>query len=296
LSLVIIGGSSAQALAFKVAKELNAPFIDCEYKKFPDGEKYIRVEEDVEGKKVALVQSMYLTPDEYLLEYFLLVDNLKDMGAREIIGVIPYFAYARQDARFKPGEALSLKTIVSLIEKTGTDKVFTVDMHLHRVENVNRLFKIPAKNLTAIPLLGEYVKKEFILHDTLVIGPDEEAEQWAKTMAETLGTEYDILEKKRLSATEVEIAPRELDVKTRDLVIVDDIISTGGTLAKTIEVLKKKGAKKIVATCTHPVLVENALKRIYKAGGDAVIGTDTIPSPVSYVSVAPLIAEALRKL
>lgn len=293
MNKVIIGGSSSYVLAIKIARELNATLLGTEIKRFPDGEKYVRIEGDLNGVDAVVVQSMYLNPDEYLMEYFLMVEALKDSGAKKVTGVIPYFAYARQDKRFNPGEAVSLKTVSKLIETVGTDQILTVDMHLHRVDDMRKIFKIPAKNLTAIPDIAHYIGANLSLQKPLIIGPDEEAEQWAKLAAEQLGTEYDVLEKKRLSSTEVEITTRELEVKNRDVVIIDDIISTGGTIAKTIETLKKKGAKKIVAACTHPVLVDNALKKIYNAGAYTVIGTTTIPSPISVVEIAGTLAKAL---
>ena len=291
---VVIGGSSSYVLAIKLARELNTPLLETDIKRFPDGEKYVRIDGDLEGVEAIVVQSMYLTPDEYLMEYFLMVEALKDSGAKKVIGMIPYFAYARQDKRFNPGEAVSLRTVSRLIETVGTDQLFTVDMHLHRVDDMSKIFNIPAKNLTAIPDIARYIGANLSLENPLIIGPDEEAEQWAKIAAAQLETDYDVLEKKRISSTQVEITTRELEVKNRDIVIIDDIISTGGTIAKTVEVLKKKDANRIVAACTHPILVDNALKKIYTAGAYNVIGTTTIPSPISVIEIAPSLAEALK--
>jgi ribose-phosphate pyrophosphokinase len=298
---VVIGGSSAQVFALKLARESHIPFLKLDLKKFPDGERYIRVLGDVEGKTVNVVQSMYQQPDDYLFEYFLIVDNLKDLGASMVRGIIPYFAYARQDGRFNPGEAFSLKTVVNLIQAVGTDEVFTIDLHLHRIENISKVFKIPSTNLTVVPDLARYVKQNLKLRNPAVVGPDEEAEQWARVAAKELSADYDVLEKHRVSASEdkkfgeVDIKPRELTMKGRDVLIVDDIISTGGTIVKAMDILKKNGANKIyVATC-HPVLVEGALMKIYEAGAEMVIGTDTIPSPISYVSAAPAVARAVKK-
>ena len=291
---IILGGSSAQVLAIKIGRLLKAPVLLPEIKRFPDGEKYVRITGDVNGKTVAVIQSFYHQPDEFLIEYFLMVDTLKDLGAKRVLGVVPYFAYARQDERFKPGEAISFKIVTKLIEEVGTDEIYTVDTHLHRVEQLSEIFRIPAHNLTAVPLLAQYIKKNFELTNPIVIGPDEEAEQWAKVAAKELEAEYDVLEKERLGPSEVRIKTRELDVKNRDIVIVDDIISTGGTMVEAIKMLKEHGAKNIIAACTHPILVQNALTKIYQAGALAVIGTDTVPSSISFVSVAPVIAEALR--
>ena len=291
---IILGGSSAQVLAIKIGRLLNVPVLLPEIKRFPDGEKYVRITEDVNDKTVAVIQSFYHQPDEFLIEYFLMVNTLKDLDAKRVLGVVPYFAYARQDERFKPGEAISFRIVTKLIEEVGTDEIYTVDTHLHRVEQLTEVFRIPAHNLTAVPLLAQYIKKNFELTNPIVIGPDEEAEQWAKVAAKELEAEYDVLEKERLGPSEVRIKTRELDVKNRDIVIVDDIISTGGTMVEAIKMLREHGAKNIIAACTHPILVQNALTRIYQAGALAVIGTDTVPSSISFVSVAPVIAEALR--
>jgi len=296
LNKIIVSGSSARALALKVSKLSGVDYVEVQTKKFPDNEKYVRILGDVEGKTVFVIQSMGRAPDEYLLEYFLLVDALKDLGAKKVIGLIPYFAYARQDQRFKPGEALSIKTVSRLIEFVGTDKLYTIDCHRHRVKEAEfrELVKIPVVDLSAMPLLAEYIKKNYELENPIVMGPDAEAIEWARKAAEVFNCEYDVLEKKRISEREVEIKPRKLDVNGRDVVIVDDIISTGGTMVEAIKVIKKEGARKVIVACTHPILVEDALAKIYATGVFDVIGTDTVPSPISVVSVAPLLAEVVK--
>jgi len=296
LKLLLIGGSASDVLALKVARELGMPVSKLQIKKFPDGEKYVRILDDVKGNDVVVIQSMYRIPDEHLFEYFLLVKALKDLGTKRVIGVIPYFAYARQDKRFNPGEAISFQTVNRLIENVGTDELFTIDTHLHRIDDISKVFKIPAHNLSAVPLLTQYVKQNFTLNKSLVIAPDEEAEQWAKISSEILNTEYDVLEKIRLGPDKVEIKTRLRSVRDRDIVIVDDIISTGGTMVETVKILRHYGAGKIIIMCSHPLLVGDSLARILDAGAEAVIGSDTVPSPVGFVSVAPVIAEALRKV
>ena len=292
--MIIFGGSSCENLAEIVAGELGLKSGKVEIKRFPDGEKYIRVLSDVKDQHVFVIQSMHHTPDDFLFEYFLLVDALKDLGAKKVTSFIPYFAYARQDERFKPGEALSFKTVSRLIENVGTDEIFTIDMHQHRVLRSSDVFRIPSHNLSAMPLLANYVRKEGRLQNPLVIGPDSEAEQWAKLASETLGTDYDVFEKKRFAADKVEIRPRRATAKGRDILIVDDIISTGGTIIEASKILHSQGANQIEVACTHPILATDALSRIRGAGVLNVIGTDTVPGPISYVSVAPLIAEHIR--
>jgi ribose-phosphate pyrophosphokinase len=292
---MIIGGSSSQDLAVKVAQDLGVKNGKLEIRRFPDGEKYLRVLEDVKKQDVVVIQSVHHTPDELFMEYLLLVDTLKDLGALRVISFFPYFAYARQDERFKPGEALSFKTISGLIESVGTDEIYTIDMHGHRVIKLSDVFKIPAQNLTAVPLLADYVKKTCPMQRPLVIGPDAEAEQWARIAAERLGTDYDVFEKKRYGDRQVEVRPRKANARDREILVVDDIISTGGTIVEALKVLFAQGARTVNVACTHPILAGDALRKIREAGAKNVIGTDTVPSPVSYVSVAPLIAEQVRK-
>jgi len=292
-----VAGSSARALALKAATLANVRYVPVETKKFPDNEKYVRLLGEVEGEQVFVVQSMGHKPDEYLMEYFLLVETLKDLGAEKVIGIIPYFAYARQDQRFKPGEALSIKTVSRLIEFVGTDKLYTIDCHRHRVKETefSQIIKIPVEDLSAMPLLADYVKNNYSLENPVVIGPDAEAYEWARKAAEVLGCDYDVLEKKRITEREVVIRPCEINVSGRDVLIVDDIISTGGTMVEAIKVLKRERARRIIVACTHPLLVEDALAKIYSTGVFDVIGTDTVWSPVSVVSVAPLIATVIKR-
>lgn len=251
--------------------------------------------DDVKNENVAVIQSIHHTPDELLFEYLLLVDTLKDLGASRVTAFIPYFAYARQDERFKPGEALSFRTVTKLMESVGTDEIYTIDMHQHRVLKSSEVFKIPSHNLSAMPLLADYVKKTGEVQNPLVIGPDTEAEQWAKIAADRLGTDYDVFEKKRLGDDHVEVRPRRSNAKGRDVLIVDDIISTGGTIVEASKILLSQGANKVAVACTHPILAPGALEKIQNAGVVSVVGTDTVPSPISRVSVAPLIASEIRK-
>jgi ribose-phosphate pyrophosphokinase len=294
--LIVIGGSSSESLASKVATELDTKPGALETRRFPDGEKYLRVLSDVKGQDVAVIQSIHHTPDEYLFEYLLLADALKDLGAKRVTAFVPYFAYARQDERFKAGEALSFKTVTKLFEAVGTDEVYTIDMHQHRVLKSSELFKIPSHNLSAMPLLADHVQKSGKLKEPLVIGPDAEAEQWAKIAAERFDTDYDVFTKVRLGDNQVQVRPRKANASGRDVLIVDDIISTGGTIVEAVKILQSQGARKIQVACTHPILAPGALEKIRDTGVQEVIGTDTVPSPISFVSVAPLIAEHLRKM
>lgn len=290
----MFSGRGSEKLGYMVSRLLKCEYGRAIYKKFPDNESYIRFLSSVEDKDVVLIYSLGLNPNEYLIETLLSVKTLRDLGCGKIRLVIPYFAYARQDERFNPGEAISIEIISEFIGNMDIDEIYTVDMHLHRYRDISDLFNIPAYNLTAMEEIAKYISQKYVLNNPLVIGPDSEAEQWAKIVAKKLGTEYDILEKRRIDEYNVVVVARKRDVKNRDIVIIDDIISTGGTVIESVNALRKMGANKIIVGCTHPLLVNNALRKIYSTGIFDLIGTDTVPSPVSYVSVAPVIAKALK--
>jgi ribose-phosphate pyrophosphokinase len=304
--MIILGGSASTSLADKVAKHLGQQPGKIEIKRFPDGDKYVRILDEVRDQDTVVIQSLYHKPeqkiyaDQNIFELLLIVNTLHDLGARSIRVVAPYMAYARQDSRFFPGEAISSQIIARLLEDMGTTEFLTVDCHLHRLGDVSKIFNIPAQNLSAMPALGKYARKNLKTKNPIIIGPDEEADQWAGTVAKELQAEHTVFTKQRIrkegeTASKVQITPSsKVDLKGRDVVFADDIISTGGTLAEAAKICKKMGARKIYVLCTHPVLADGALKRVKAAGALKVIGTDTIPSPVSIVSVAPVIAAALR--
>ncbi len=297
--MLIFGGSASQPLAEKVAKELGQEAGKLELKRFPDGEKYLRVHDEVKDRDVAVVQSLYRTPDENIFELLLLIDTLRDLGAKSITAIAPYLAYARQDSRFYPGEAVSSASIARLLESAGTTSFLTIDCHLHRLGDVAKVFTIPARNLTAMHELGKYARDHFNPKKPIVIGPDEEAGQWAEVVAKELDAESTAFKKVRVrkegeTGSKVTVDAGSVELKGRDAIFADDIISTGGTIAEAAKACKKKGAKRVFVLCTHPVLAQGALKRIKAAGAVKIIGTDTMPSPISKVSVAPVIAAALK--
>jgi ribose-phosphate pyrophosphokinase len=284
--LVIIGGPSSQLLAGRVAAILGDQLALCEYRTFPDGESYSQVVTDP-GDDVAIIQSTLTDRDiVYILQ---LLDICRD---KNVSLVIPYFGYARQDKIFKPGEPMTARAIASALNSfLGEEsKVYTVNIH---ASSVLSHFNCRAENLDATPLLADKVRS-LGLDNPIVISPDKGAMIMAKTAALCLGAECDYLEKTRLSGTEVSMAPKEIDVNGRDVVIFDDMIATGGTVATAISLLRKQGARKVFLAAVHPVLTGNAVLKLYRSGVEAVLATDTIDRGVGTVSVAPLIAEALK--
>jgi len=281
--LDIIGGPASQLLAGRVSETLKSNLLVSEFKKFPDGEQYTRVLDDFTGNKVTIIQSTVTDSD--LVSMLQLIDACSE--ASKINVVIPYMGYARQDKQFKKGEPISARAMAGAIK---ADNVFTVNIH---AESILDYFDAKAKNLDATPMIGKYIKN-MKFKDPLIVAPDDGAIALARNAANDLGIDYDFLEKTRLSGESVSIQPKSIAVKGRDVIIIDDIISTGGTMAETISLLKKQGAHEVFAACVHPVLSNNAVLKLFKSGVRGIIATDTIDKGVSVVSVAPLIAEAIR--
>ena len=277
---------------------MDARLARIEARRFPDGEIYFRVLDDVEGEDVVLLQSAALNPDEYLLEFLLAADAVKDLGAERVIGVLAYFPYARQDERFKPGEAVSLVTVSKLIRSVGIDHLITVDAHRHRILDMGSMLGVPYTDKSAMPLLARYAVDSGLVDGErlVVIGPDAEAEQWAALAAGELGVDYSSLRKTRLGDREVRVeTSRGIDISDREVLVVDDIISTGGTIREAYRLLRDLGARRVVVGVTHALLVENALAKILEEGVSEVFSTDTVPNPTTRVSVAPVLADGVRR-
>ena len=295
--MIIFGGSAGETLAVRTSLLMGAKLGKIKRQSFPDGEQYVKIEEDIKGQDVALIHPLGGRPDQLLMEYLLTMDALKSASPKSISVVIPYLAYARQDARFHPGEPLSFHLVAKLLEGAGPNRIFTIDVHLQRVPSLKEVFKIPATNLTAVPYIAEYINKTYQPKNPIIIGPDDEAEQWAKVAAAKIKTDYAILSKTRFSSTEVKVKVKGtagVNVKGRDAIIIDDIISTGNTIVEAANLVRKEGARKIYVGCTHPVLSLNALPLMLTNHIEAAVGTDTFAGPISFVTVAPVIAEALK--
>jgi ribose-phosphate pyrophosphokinase len=290
--LIIIPGSASKDLGIKVANMLGVELISIEHKIFPDGESYIRFTKELKNNDVVIIQSCSPPQDKNLIELFLMLDNAKDLGAKSITAIVPYLAYSRQDKRFMQFEAISIKTIAKLIESIGIDEIITFDIHsLEILKN----FNIKAMNFSAMPLLGKYFLS-LGLKEPLVIAPDKGAQSHAETVAKILNTEFTFLEKHRDRISgEVITFHKKMNVNNRDVIIVDDIISTGSTIANASRMAKNEGAKDIYVGCTHPLLIGDSRKKLKDSGVKKIVGTDCVINETSEVSVAPIIAEYLRK-
>jgi len=270
-------------LAGRVSEVLKSNLLISEFKKFPDGELYTRVIDEI-GQEVTIIQSTVTDTD--LVALLQLIDACSEASVINI--VIPYMGYARQDKQFKKGEPISARAIARTIK---ADNVYTINIHDPSVLNH---FDAKAVNLDATPMIGKYIKN-MKFNNPLIIAPDDGAINIAKSASFDLGIDYDYLEKTRLTGETVSIHPKNINVKGRDVIIIDDIISTGGTIAEAISLLRKQGAHEVYAACVHPVLSNSAILKLFRAGVKGIIATDTIDKGVSVVSAAPVIASAIGK-
>lgn len=283
--MIVIGGSASMDLAKELAGVLDCDYIQAATTTFPDGECYTRIDAEKLDDDVVIVQTT--SPDSKLIELFLLQDAVRRLGARTITLVIPYFGYARQDRVFKPGEPESAKVMCQHLDM-NCDRVITVDIHKEAVLNY---FNHPHKDLKAASVIAEYFKGKGI---DMVLSPDIGAATRAKMVGEFMGVPYDHLEKTRISGTDVRISPAKADVKGKKILIVDDMISTGGTIIAAAYALREAGATGISVACTHGVFVNNAIERFTGSSLDALLSCNTLNNPVSHISVASIIADAIR--
>ncbi|MEM3381064.1 MAG: ribose-phosphate diphosphokinase [Candidatus Bathyarchaeia archaeon] len=290
---MIIYGKGSEELGIKIAEQLQVKAAGVESKIFPDGESYIRFIENLEDRDLIIIQYCYPQQDKKLMELFFMLDTARDLGARRTVAVIPYLPYARQDKRFRPGEVVSNKSVGKLFGAVGTDILVTVDVHS---ENSLKSFKLQTVNLSAMPLLAEYLKT-LKLTKPYVMAPDRGAVTHAQLVSSILNTDYAYFEKHRDRVTgEVVTDYKDIDIGGRDVIILDDIISTGSTIANVARVMRSKTDRKIVAACTHGLIIGEAEKTIRESGVTDIISTDTVPSKFSKVSVSTIISKALRKI
>lgn len=290
----IIPGPASKELGKRIAKLLNTETVPVFFETFPDGESYIRFDaETLQDENVVIVQTTSPPQDQRLIQLLLMADNALDMKAKSIIAVVPYFAYSRQDKRFLPGEVFSIKTIVKLLKDCGVNRIITVNAHNPKVL---KTFKILVEDLSAIPLLAEYFKAKGLGDNPVSLSLGKKALSMATEADSVLKGGFDYISTKRDVITgSVTLEEKELPIKNRDVIIFDDIISSGGTMAKALKLVKAHGAKKVYVACVHPLLMGDAQKRILENGAEEIIGTDSVPSPVSKVSIAPLISKVLTR-
>ncbi len=292
-SYVLFAGSSHEELARKVASELRIDLGKVLKETFPDGEIGIQIQENVRGKDVFLLQSLALRPNHYLMELLIMADALKRASARSISAVVPYFAYSRQDRKDKPRVPITAKLVANLLEKAGITRILTMDLH---TEQMQGFFDIPVDHLYARSLfINEF--KNLGLKDLVVVSPDVGSNKLARKFAEDLNVDLAIVDKRRVNSTQVGVNAIIGDVNGKNVILVDDMCSTGETLAAAAKICRERGAKTVVAAVTHGLFVrEDALR---DSGIDRIYVTDTIPVgarsgvEVNTVGSAQLFAQAI---
>ncbi|MEE9512061.1 MAG: ribose-phosphate pyrophosphokinase [Nitrosopumilaceae archaeon] len=286
----VISGKVSEGLAKKLAKKIRAKYVKSELRVFPDGESKINIRAKPKKGKIIVVQSTFPPVDSNMIQALALISKAKQYSPN-VIAVIPYLGYARQDQEFLPGEIVTIKVIANLFKASGASKIIVVDIHS---KIALKQFKIPSKNVSAVPELVKYFKK-LRLKEPLVVSPDLGGTARAKEFAKHFETKFIALKKQRNRKTGKVLikSSNHKEVKGRDLVLVDDMISTGGSIIKATQFLKKQKCKRVFVACTHALLMNNAEKKIRKAGVSQIISTNTIPGKTSKVDVSSSIAKMI---
>lgn len=293
----IFSGSANLEFAKQISKYLSLPLSDAGVKRFSDGEISVQIDESVRGKDVFIIQSTCAPANDNLMELLILTDALRRSSANSITAIIPYFGYARQDRKANPRVPISAKLVADLIEAAEIDRVATIDLHAGQIQG---FFNIPVDNLYGSIVFNDYIKSKHF-KNAVVGSPDIGGIARARSVAKKLGLDIIIVDKRREKANESEVMNIIGDVNGKDVVLVDDIIDTAGTIVKAAKALKEKGANSVMACCTHAVLSGEAYERIAKGDLDELVITDTIPlkkehEKIKVLSVAPIFAEVIRRV
>jgi ribose-phosphate pyrophosphokinase len=287
----IILGPASKELGERIAELTGFEKVPVAHKTFPDGENYIRLEGTFQDDHVVIVQTTSPPQDTKLVQLAFMADAAKRNGARKVTAAVPYLAYARQDKIFLQGETISIETVAQMLKVAGVDALLTVNIH---AEATLSKFPFPTKTISAIPLLAEHFVKKGI-KKAFALAPDKGAMYIAQQAQSVLGGEAGHLEKQRDRYTgQTSQTGKGLNVKGQTTIIFDDIISTGDTIVGAAKILKELDAAKVFVACVHPLLIGDAEKRILDAGVEEIVGTDSVSSHVSKVSLAPLISKELK--
>lgn len=287
----IILGPASTELGERISELTNLEKVGVDQRTFPDGESYVRLLGDVQNEHVIIVQTTSAPQDTRIMQLAFIADAAKRNGARKVTALVPYLAYGRQDKTFLQGENISVETVSAMLNAAGVDALVTVNVH---AEDALKKFPFPARNLSAIPILAEYFLKKGYKR-AFALAPDKGAMYIAEQAQRILGGEAGHLEKKRDRHTgQTSQTALNINVKGKTVIIFDDIISTGGTIVGAAKILRELGAVRVFAACVHPLLIGDAEKRILDAGVAEIVGTDSVPSHTSKVTLAPLLAKELQ--
>ncbi len=282
-----------RTLADAIAPLLGARTGRLDWRHFPDGESLVAIEQDLRGFDVALLASLR-NPDALALPLLFAAATAREFGARSVGLIAPYLAYMRQDKRFNPGEAVSAPVFARFLAESF-DWLVTADPHLHRNPKLSELFRIPAHAVATASLIAEWIRDN--VPNAILIGPDSESDQWVSEIARRAGVAFQILTKIRRGDRDVEVSLPSIDAaRSRTPIIVDDIVSSGGTMIETLDHLRQLGLPPAVCIVIHPVFAQNAYAQLLAAGAERIVSTDSIPHPSNTISIAGLLAEASAEL
>ncbi len=294
---MLFSGTANEELSKEVSKYLDQPLSLAKVTRFSDGEINIKIKESVRGKDVFIIQSTSAPANANLMELLIMVDALKRSSAKSITAVVPYYGYARQDRKAEPRVPISAKLVANLMETAGITRVVTVDLHASQIQG---FFDIPVDNLYGAVLFNDYVKSKN-LKNPIVASPDIGGVARARYFAKTMGLDMVIVDKRREKANESEVMNIIGDVKGKDVIMIDDMVDTAGTMVKAASALKKLGATSVMACCTHPVLSGPAYNRIENGDLDELVITNTIPTTkssekIKVLSTAKMLGEVIRRV
>ncbi|MFH1719683.1 MAG: ribose-phosphate pyrophosphokinase [Planctomycetota bacterium] len=299
-NLKIFSGTSNPALASEVCKYLGIPLGGAKIERYPDGEKAVRVEDDVRGRDCFVVQSTCEPVDVHLIELLIFLDCLRRASASRITAVIPYFGYARQDRKDEGRVPITAKLVANLITTAGANRVLAVDLHAHQLQG---FFDIPVDHLTGELVLSKYFW-DMKISNLTIVSPDVGNMKIASRYAANLGGDLAIVHKRRISGSKVQAQEIIGEVKGRNILMCDDIIATAGTICSAASLVKERGAEKIYVGTTHGVFAAQASERLAKAPIDQVVVTNTIPlnetaksiPNIKVLSVASMLGEAIKRI
>jgi ribose-phosphate pyrophosphokinase len=290
VKFAVVAGSASKDLGKRIARRLKAPYVEAKTRVFPDGESKITFGRIPKNSIVLVVQSTYPPVDTNLLQALSIISQVRKVSSK-IYAIIPYMGYARQDRQFLSGEVVTMSIVAKMLEVAGAKKVVVVDIHSKTALNH---FKISKESVSAIPELAKYFKK-LKLKNALVVSPDVGGALRAKKFASLLNTDFITLKKSRDRNTgKVQIHSSKVDVRGRDLIVVDDIISTGGSVVRATQFLKRQKCKRVFVACTHGLFIGDAIRKMKKAGVSQIISTNTIPRSTSKVDVSGVIVESIQ--
>ena len=292
----ILSGRAHPELAESICKVLDVELCACTVDSFPDGETFIKVNENIRGRDVFLIQPTCPPTNQNLMELLIMVDAVKRASAERITAVIPFFGYARQDRKDQPRVPITAKLVANLLVASGVDRVLTMDLHAGQIQG---FFDIPVDHLYAAPVLINYLKKKG-LDNLVVVSPDVGGIKMSHAYANALGVDFAIVAKNRISATQVEALNVIGEVKGKNVLLVDDMTETAGTLTAAARLLSDRGAEKIYAGVSHAVLSDLAIKRLAESPIEELVTTNSTPvvgsDRVTALSVADLLGEAIRRI